>query len=79
MAGKKDLEAIVTPLLDARGAMRLQLAKLQRLAVCCCDRDRCTASATPLHVRFTATVQPRRRVRAGNTAAAAYRLLYKLS
>ncbi|MBB4263782.1 IS110 family transposase [Bradyrhizobium sp. CIR3A] len=32
VAGKKDLEAIVTPLLDARGATRLQLAKLQRLA-----------------------------------------------
>ncbi|MCG2633172.1 transposase, partial [Bradyrhizobium sp. WYCCWR 13023] len=39
MAGKKDLEAIVTPLLDARGAMRLQLAKLQRLALAAARSD----------------------------------------
>lgn len=38
-AGKKELEAIVTPLLDARSAMRLQLAKLQRLALAAARRD----------------------------------------
>jgi transposase len=31
VAGRKELEAIVTPLLDVRTAMRLQLVKLQRL------------------------------------------------
>lgn len=39
MAGKKDFEAIVTPLLDARGAMWLQLAKLQRLALAAARSD----------------------------------------
>ncbi|TYO63362.1 IS110 family transposase [Bradyrhizobium hipponense] len=33
VAGKRELEAIVAPLLDARSAMRLQLAKLHRLAL----------------------------------------------
>ncbi|WP_354126491.1 transposase [Bradyrhizobium sp. RT9b] len=33
LAGKKELEAIVAPLLDARNAMRLQLAKLHRMAL----------------------------------------------
>ncbi|WP_271588810.1 IS110 family transposase [Bradyrhizobium sp. CCBAU 53415] len=39
MAGKKDLEAIVTPLPDARSAMRLQLAKLHRLALAAARSD----------------------------------------
>ncbi|MCS3765586.1 transposase [Bradyrhizobium centrosematis] len=33
LAGKKELEAIVAPLLDARSAMRQQLAKLHRVAL----------------------------------------------
>ncbi|WP_369726326.1 transposase [Bradyrhizobium sp. LLZ17] len=33
LAGKKELEAIVAPLLDARNAMRQQVAKLHRLAL----------------------------------------------
>lgn len=33
MAGKRELEAIVTPLLDARSAMRMQLARLHRFAL----------------------------------------------
>jgi len=39
MAGKRDLEAIVAPLLDARAAMRLQLAKLHRLALVAARSD----------------------------------------
>ncbi|WP_439360138.1 IS110 family transposase [Bradyrhizobium sp. DASA03007] len=39
VAGKKELEAIVTPLLDARNAMRLQLAKLHRLALTAARSD----------------------------------------
>ncbi|MGY4601307.1 hypothetical protein ACVWXL_009053 [Bradyrhizobium sp. GM22.5] len=35
----KELEAIVTPLLDARNAMRLQLAKLHRLALTAARSD----------------------------------------
>ncbi|OSI74454.1 IS110 family transposase [Bradyrhizobium canariense] len=39
LAGKKELEAIVGPLLDARNAMRLQLAKLHRLALAAARSD----------------------------------------
>ncbi|MCC8947808.1 IS110 family transposase [Bradyrhizobium sp. Arg62] len=39
IAGKKELEAIVAPLLNARAAMRLQLAKLQRLALTAARSD----------------------------------------
>lgn len=39
MAGKKEMEAIVAPLLDARNAMRLQLAKLHRLELTAARSD----------------------------------------
>ncbi|MBM7487746.1 transposase [Bradyrhizobium sp. USDA 3686] len=39
LAGKKELEAIVVPLLDARNAMRLQLAKLHRLVLAAARGD----------------------------------------
>ncbi|MDH2347731.1 transposase [Bradyrhizobium sp. SSUT77] len=39
LAAKKELEAIVGPLLDARNAMRLQLAKLHRLALAAARGD----------------------------------------
>ncbi|MCK1325388.1 IS110 family transposase [Bradyrhizobium sp. 156] len=39
LAVKKELEAIVTPLFDARNAMRLQLAKLHRLALTAARSD----------------------------------------
>lgn len=40
-------------------------------------RDCCTASASPLHLRSTATVQPRSRNCARKAPAAAYWLLHK--
>ncbi|MCK1668950.1 IS110 family transposase [Bradyrhizobium sp. 153] len=39
MAGKRELEAMVAPLFDARNAMRLQLAKLHRLALAAAPSD----------------------------------------
>ncbi|WP_376717453.1 hypothetical protein [Bradyrhizobium sp. 62B] len=39
LTGKRELEAIVVPLLDARNAMRLQLAKLHRLALTAARSD----------------------------------------
>ncbi|MET4260916.1 transposase [Bradyrhizobium sp. S3.12.5] len=39
LAGKKELEAIVAPLLDARNAMRLQLAKLHRMVLTAARSD----------------------------------------
>ncbi|MET4121136.1 transposase [Bradyrhizobium sp. JR1.5] len=39
VAGKKELEAIVAPLLDARNAMRLQLAKLYRMVLTAARSD----------------------------------------
>lgn len=39
VAGMKELEAIAAPLLDARNAMRLQLAKLHRLALAAARSD----------------------------------------
>ncbi|MGY4430911.1 transposase [Bradyrhizobium sp. F1.13.1] len=39
LAGKKELEAIVAPLLDARNAMRLQLANLHRMGLTAARSD----------------------------------------
>lgn len=39
MAGKRELEAIVAPLFDARNAMRLQLTKLRRLPLVAARSD----------------------------------------
>lgn len=39
MAGKRELEAMVAPLFDARNAMRLQLAKLHRLPLAAARSD----------------------------------------
>ena len=39
IAGKRELEAIIVPLLEARGAMRLQFAKLHRLTLMAARND----------------------------------------
>jgi transposase len=61
LAGKKELEAIVAPLLDARGAMRQQLAKLQRLVLAAARGDNAvrrmmTVPGVGALVTFRATV-----------------------
>lgn len=75
-AGKKELEAIVTPLLDARSAMRLQLAKLQRLALAAARRDSAVGMMTVpgvgalVALTFRATVDdPARFKRSTNVGA----------
>ncbi|MET4278927.1 MULTISPECIES: IS110 family transposase [unclassified Bradyrhizobium] len=81
LAGKKELEAIVSPLLDASNAMRLQLAKLRRVVLTAERRDSAvrrmmTAPGVGALVALTfrATVDNRARIKKSTNVGAHFGL-----